>query len=35
MTDMQRGMAAAANAGQANMMRQLGRSYAARRSMGL
>ena len=35
MSDMQRGMAAAANAGQANMMRQLGRSYAVRRSMGL
>ena len=35
MADMQRGMAAAANAGQANMMRQMGRSYATRRSMGL
>ena len=33
--DMQRGMAAAANAGQANTMRSMSRSYAARRSMGL
>ena len=35
MADMQRGMAAAANAGQANIMRQMQRSYTARRSMGL
>ena len=35
MTDMQRGMAAAAGASQANMMRSMSRSYATRRSMGL
>ena len=35
MADMQRGMAAAANAAQSNTMRSMSRSYAARRSMGL
>jgi hypothetical protein len=35
MTDMQRGMAAAAGASQASMMRSMSRSYATRRSMGL
>ena len=35
MSDLQRGMATAANAGQANMMRDVSRSYATRRSMGL
>ena len=33
-TDLQRGVVAAANAGQANMMRDMRRSYGARRSMG-
>lgn len=35
MTDLQRGMAAAAGASQASMMRSMSRSYATRRSMGL
>ena len=34
MSDLQRGMSTAANAGQANMMRSMTRSYGARRSMG-
>jgi hypothetical protein len=34
MSDLQRGMSTAANAGQANMMRSMRRSYGARRSMG-
>jgi hypothetical protein len=33
--DMQRGMAAAVNAAESNMMSRMGRSYATRRSMGL
>jgi len=35
LADMQMGMAAAVNASQANMMRGVSRSYAARRNMGL
>ena len=34
-SDMQRGMAAAVGAAEANMMNRMSRSYAARRSMGL